>query len=139
MQTDNWLEVLDDSVDTTQIQHKIEQRLATISIDERPEDIMIELRQKMLGVYDATTAELPPLYEADIVPRRYTINWRNPILGPLNAILRRFVNLELRRSIYPALEQQSTLNRQILQELMRLRDENETLRRQVEALKRQNR
>ncbi len=138
MQTDNWLEIPDDSVDAAQIQRQIEQRLAHMPADDdSPAEIMATLHQQMLGSAD-DTGGLPPLYEADIVPRSYTINWRNPILGPLNAILRRFVNLELRRSIYSALEQQSTLNRQILQELIRLRTENKILRQRIESIRRQN-
>lgn len=130
----NWLEISDNTIDTTHIQQEIERRLIKIPADKQnPAETMAELRRQMLSTPDDAT-ELPPLYEADVVPRGYTINWRNPILGPLNAILRRFINLELRRSIYPALEQQSTLNRQILQVLMRLQAENATLRRQIERL-----
>lgn len=134
---DDWLKIPDETVDTAQIQREIERRLAEMIVDtEKPEAVMRELRQQMLGEPGNET-DLPPLYEADIVPRDYAITWHNPIWGPLNAILRRFVNLELRRSIYPTLERQSTLNRQMLQALMRLRAENESLRRQIESLRRE--
>lgn len=132
----DWLEIPDETVDAAQVRREIDRRLAEMPAGvESPAEVMLELRRKMLGEPGDDT-DLPPLYEADIVPRDYAITWRNPILGPLNAILRRFVNLELRRSIYPALAQQSTLNRQMLQALMRLRAENEALRRQIERLRR---
>ena len=131
----NWLEIPDNTINPTHIQREVEQRLAKMPADEQnPADVMAALRQQMFGISN-NASDLPPLYEADIVPRDYTIDWRNPLLGPLNAILRRFINLELRRSIYPALEQQSTLNRQILQALVRLQSENAALRQQIEQLR----
>ncbi len=145
MQQDNWLEIPDDALDAAQIQRRVEQRLAQHPAGdepagaESPAGVMAALRRQMFGPAEEAeeaAAPLPPLREADIVPRAYHIDWRNPVLGPLNALLRRFVNLEIRRSIYPALEQQSALNRQILAELRRLRAENEALRQQLDSLHR---
>ena len=73
--------------------------------------------------------------DCDIVPRRYVINWRMPILGPIHALVRRLINAEIRRYLLHALEKQSYFNRQILRIVTDLTKENERLRQEIEELR----
>jgi uncharacterized protein YaaN involved in tellurite resistance len=57
-----------------------------------------------------------------------------PILGPLHAVVRRLINAEIRRYLMPALEKQSSLNRQLLRLVAELVQENDRLRRRVDEL-----
>ncbi len=72
--------------------------------------------------------------ECDIYPQGYVIDWHIPILGPLNSIVRRIINHEIRRFLDPALRQQSHINQRFLTSLQQLAQENAQLRYELEAL-----
>jgi hypothetical protein len=144
--TDNWLEIPDESIDVEEIKRQVHERVARrngtslLEQSERPEDVAQALRREMIG--DA--AKEPGLGETvlvqerdcDIVPRDYVIDWRVPILGPIHAVVRRVINAEIRRYLFPSLEKQSLFNRKMWRTLERLAEENTRLRREIEELRR---
>ena len=145
MTTPDWLEIQDDNIDQHELAARVQARLsepgqvvAKQSLVEA-QAIAADLRQVMLG-QSTTTRNLGHdmvLEEADcdIVPRHYRIDWRLPILGPINALFRRFINQEIRRFLEPSLERQSFLNRQLTQAVAQLVEENQRLRREIDHLR----
>lgn len=73
--------------------------------------------------------------DCDIVPRHYVIDWRVPILGPIHAVVRRVINDEIRRYLFPSLEKQALFNRKLLRALKGLAEENARLRQEIEELR----
>jgi hypothetical protein len=73
--------------------------------------------------------------DPNIFPLRYTVQHRNPVLGPLNSLLRTFINTEVRRYIDHSLRHQSRLNESFRDTLLHLLQENQRLRREVERLR----
>jgi len=138
---DDWLEIPDDAINAEEIVERVRARIAHHSTaalsesedEESPEAIAQTLWQQMIG---DTAAPIPIRQrDCDIVPRRYVIDWRNPILGPMHALVRRIINAEMRRYLLPSLEKQSHFNRQMLRTLEDLVRENERLRREIEELR----
>ena len=138
---EQWLEILGKEIDARDIMRLIRQRIAArrsgdvlAGSTEEPVAVAEELWEKMIE--DQAKRALFPLSqrECDIVPRGYVIEWRVPVLGPIHAMMRRFINAEIRRYLLPALEQQSALNWKMSQVLSGLLRENELLRREVKVL-----
>ena len=140
--TDDWLGPTE-GIDTDALADEVEKRLRdrrTIGAadDSRLDSAIVaqELRQTMLptSAPDATPIGAPSgailLTEADcdIVPRDYVIDWQHPLLGPINARVRQVINAEIRRYLTTTLEQQSFVNRQLLQSIQQLQVENAELR-----------
>ena len=141
---DNWLEAPDQSIDARQLAEEVRQRLDGLQESELPMSatelgLLVEtLRRQMLP--SSGSSELRVVRcDCDIIPRDYTIDWRVPILGPIHALVRRLINAEIRRYLMPTLEKQSYLNRQFLQILNDLRDENDRLRRRIKRFPEESR
>jgi len=135
----NWLEIADEAIDTTQIEQQIYERMAKRNFQlynnsECPKEIARKLWQEMIGNTISNKLAIS-LETCDIVPRNYVIDWRIPILGPINALLRRLINAEIRRFLSSSLEQQSYVNRQVYQLLHDLLEENAQLRREIESIR----
>lgn len=129
---DSWLKSPDPAINAAALSNLVDQRLAQQSPP--PLDgpsLAQEMWQAQFG--QAVETGLPSVKDCDIVPRDYQIKWQNPLLGPLNAFLRRLINAEIRRYLLPALEQQSVLNRQFAETLATLQAENQTLRAHLAA------
>jgi len=134
-----WLIIRDPKIDAEEVASRVRQRLvdqnwgrAEFRAD-TPGQLADALWERMIG--DPLDARMwIEQHDCDIVPRDYTIDWRVPILGPLNALVRRVINAEIRRYLMPALERQSYLNREFLHTLNDLREENDRLRRRIEEL-----
>lgn len=137
---ENWLEIPDESIDAQELMSQIERRIS--AHNEEAEDLVAvvqAVRQEVIGMplFDATLgSERIALWQndCDIVPHDYVIDWRVPILGPINALVRRVINAEIQRYLLACLRKQTHLNRQILYVLQQLADENERLKRQIEEL-----
>lgn len=142
--SDNWLEIRDERIDATEIMGQVRERMASRGGassgvgDKSPVAVSEALWQEMIG--DAAGGSsfgnhLPAkLRDCDIVPRQYVIDWRIPILGPIHAFVRRFINAEIRRYLLSSLEKQSHLNRQMLRILAELGEENRRLRQEIVKL-----
>ncbi len=127
---DNWLETSDENVNVEEIIRQIKERVAsrcgtTPPDEEKPEAVAETLWKETIG--DRVW---------DIVPRYYVIDWRKPILGPIHAMVRRIINAEIRRYLFPSLVKQSRFNRQTQRALESLSQENVRLRQEVEELRR---
>ncbi len=144
--TKKWLGVTK-SVDADEIMHTIEERIERRKVAEPMDDseqdaalIAAQLRNTMLPVSASDVASIATSSDAillteedcDIVPRDYVIDWQHPLLGPLNARVRQVINAEVRRYLSATLEQQSFVNRQLLQAIRQLKAENAELYRVVE-------
>jgi hypothetical protein len=140
--SDQWLEISDENVDVEQIMRTIRERIAGRGDgpgETDPAAVAADLWHEMIGdptddSLEGRLASIRPR-DCDIVPRHYTIDWRNPILGPIHAVVRKVINAEIRRYLAPTLEKQSTLNRQMLQVLRDLAQENARLRQELAASK----
>jgi hypothetical protein len=75
------------------------------------------------------------LQDCDLVPARYEIDWRVPIIGPIHAAIRRLINAEIRRFLLPSLVKQSHLNRVVLRLLQELEQENVRLCQEMARLR----
>ncbi|RMF02569.1 MAG: hypothetical protein D6768_07970 [Chloroflexi bacterium] len=142
--SEQWFEITSPNITVQDIENKISRKLAApnrppaLVNGQSPETIAASLWAEMIGPApaDAVESQVWPLHlrDCDVVPRSYVIDWQIPILGPLNALVRRIINAELRRYLLPALEKQSYLNRQLLRALADLREENNRLRQEIERL-----
>ena len=138
--SDDWLEIADDEgdkIDVGEIMRQIRVRIAEregAALDDAPE-LAHELWREMIGPA-AAAMELVPITpaECDIYPHDYVIDWHIPILGPINNVVRRVINLEMRRFLDPVLHRQSHLNRRFLDTLLHLARENQRLHYKLEAL-----
>jgi hypothetical protein len=138
---DDWLEIGadDDEIDVREIMREIRARIAAREGAET-EDVSAvarELWDEMIAP-SAAEMELVPIArsECDIYPHDYRIEWRNPILGPINSVVRRVINLEIQRFLAPALLKQSSLNQRFLDALVEVARENRRLRYELDALRR---
>jgi hypothetical protein len=140
-ETDDWLEIPDPSVDVADVKATIRERMAargdvaySQDTGEDPGKLADRLWKQMIeGGEEGGNL---PIREGDcdVVPRNYVIDWRMPILGPIHALVRRVINAEIRRYVSSSLEKQSYLNRQILQMLSGLIEENKRLRQEIEDI-----
>jgi hypothetical protein len=136
---DDWLEMPDDDeIDVSGIMRQIRMRIAERE-GGATDDVAgaaRELWDEMIAP-SAAAMELVPITpdECDIYPHDYVINWQNPVLGPINSVVRRVINLEIRRYLDPVLRKQSLLNQRFLDEMLQLARENRRLRYELEAMK----
>jgi hypothetical protein len=137
-------EIVDDQIDAVVLADRVRARLnnsdkagAAAAMSEA-QNIAVELRQQLIDRPETSYRLNPELLlherDADIVPRTYRIAWQMPILGPINALLRRFIHNEIQRFLGLALERQSFLNRQLLKTVAALVEENQRLRQEIERL-----
>ena len=141
----SWLKIGDGTIDVAniiaQIQHKAaqqgEQNERPELLGRTPEQIAQELHHTMLGSPDSDQDGVLTIRQSDcdIIPNNYVIDWRIPILGPIHAVVRRLINDEIRRFLFPPLQKQSRINHQLLQAVNALIEENQHLRDEVNALK----
>ena len=137
--SDDVIEIRDDQIDVQDIMRQIRINLARRAGESAvdPESIRDELWAETIG----QAAQLQegfgqvPLthHDCDIVPRNYVIDWRNPVLGPPNALVRRVINAEIRRYLDVSLAKQTRFNETVLRVLRQLSQENAALRRDLEA------
>ena len=143
---ENWLEISDDEIDVADIIHQIRARIAQREgspLTEDPAAVAASLRRE-LGDEPGTESGDESTFgrrlrlrvqDTDIIPRNYVIDWRIPILGPIHSIVRRLINDEIRRFLFPSLDKQSRFNRQILRLVQELAEENRRLRQEVALLR----
>ena len=141
----DWLEIADEDVDAQEIVRRVREGMsrwmdaAQAEGLEDPAEILAMTRRRAFGssVDVSSWRERVSVWRRDceVVPQGYVIDWQTPILGPINALVRRIINAEIRRYLLPALEKQSYLNQAILRALESLIQENERLYREVERLK----
>jgi len=145
MSNDSWLELQDDDINVTELMQRIRERVAqregtSLSQERPPEEIAQDLWNELIGPVGGEIQQtlLPVIrqQDCDIVPRSYVIDWHVPILGPINAMVRRIINAEIRRYLLPVLEKQSSLNRKLARALRELAQENARLRQELEELQR---
>jgi len=143
----DWLEIPDGAIDTQAVVRRVRERVARHSRDVQG-DRLDELVATVDAIWAEVTTEptsaregdsevLVNLDDCDVVPRHYTIGWRAPIVGPIHAMVRRIIYAEVRRYLGPALERQSTMNRQLLQAVRSLTQQNARLREEIQSLREQ--
>lgn len=142
MTSNDWLEIRDDGIDANAVARQVEEHIATHHKECREfdaESVSQSLWEQHIGRAAAEMILTPSLPEdGDIYPYNYVIDWRIPILGPLNSIVRRVINLEIKRYLDPALRKQSRLNRQFREVIIQLMQENQRLQRELILLKAQS-
>jgi hypothetical protein len=139
--TDELIIIDDDQIDVQDIMRQIRANIArrtggTPEID--PVVVSDELWANTVGVADTHSAlEQIPLtrHDCDIVPQNYVIDWRNPVLGPPHALVRRVINAEVRRYLDASLARQTRFNETVLRTLRQLSQENAALRRELDQLR----
>ncbi len=131
---EDWLEISDDEIDVQEIMRKIreslERRQGADFLD--PAEIALSTKQffidELQDVSGLGSDVRLRLRDCDITPRHYVVDWRIPILGPLHAVVRKLIDAEIRRFLFPSLQQQSMFNRKVLKALQALARENAQLR-----------
>jgi hypothetical protein len=141
---ENWLEISNENIDVAEIKRQIQVRLAkrretsavaTEDLASIARELWLEIIGEPPEEMDQDKSILLTQRDCDIVPRHYVIDWQIPLLGPINALLRRLINAEIRRFLLPSLEKQSFFNRQMLQAMQALAEENRRLRLELEHLR----
>jgi len=119
-----WLEIRNEYIDGQALIDEIEHRLKTRQSTDAAElaEIVRGVRERVIGLplFKFTwEGESFSFWEndCDIVPHYYVIDWRMPILGPINAFIRRLIHAEVKRYLLPALTKQTHFNRQVVQVL----------------------
>jgi hypothetical protein len=138
--SESWLEIGDEKLDAREVERRVEERLSrrqSVVPQECPE---MEVSLDRAGAAVPARGELSDavarwLQDCDLVPARYEIDWRVPIIGPIHAAIRRLINAEIRRFLLPSLVKQSHLNRVVLRLLQELEQENVRLRQEVAQLR----
>ncbi|MCL5958817.1 MAG: methyltransferase domain-containing protein, partial [Chloroflexi bacterium] len=111
-----------DDVDVKALVRQIREQVAQRGVEARAEQqLLVETQEELWREQrESWTVSEPPervpppsLEECEVVPGEYAIDWQNPILGPLNAQLRKIINAELRAYVRPMLEKQTHLNYKI--------------------------
>ena len=82
--SEQWLEILDDNIDTDEIDRQVQQRLAQrkSAANVNPKAVSAAVWQDVIGNIDAEEKPWLRTQDCDVVPRNYVIDWRIPILGP---------------------------------------------------------
>jgi len=133
----SWLEFESENVvDTAEIMARIQaehaSRTAESTSDLDVVNLAEQLRLQMLGDPTEVSASgvemLSNQASYDIMPQGYKIEWRIPIIGPIHGLVRRVINAEIQRFLFPSLLRQSELNRRLIEALEDLATENERLR-----------
>jgi hypothetical protein len=138
---DDFIIIQDDQIDVQDIMRQIRANIARRAgtapeID--PVAVSEELWTNTIGAAEARSAlEQIPLtrHDCDIVPQNYVIDWRNPVLGPPHALVRRVINAEVRRYLDASLARQTRFNETVLRTLRQLAQENAALRHELEQLR----
>ena len=143
--SDDWLEISDKDINVEEIMRQIRERVARRSGNslseeaERPEEAVETLWREMISDAEGEvifSKRVPiGLRDCDIVPHYYVIDWRIPILGPAHAMVRRIINAEIRRYLFPSLKKQSSFNRKVMRALKDLVQENMHLRQEIGELR----
>lgn len=137
--SDDMIEIRDDQIDVRDIMRQIRANLARRAGETAIDPVAI--REELWAETIGSAAEFQegfeqvPLtrHDCDIVPRNYVINWRNPVLGPPNALIRRVINTEIRRYLDASLAKQTRFNETAVRVLRQLSQENAALRRELKA------
>jgi hypothetical protein len=138
---DDFIIINDDMLDVQDIMRQIRANIArrTGAIPEiDPVSVSEEVWHSTIGPAAARSAlDQIPLtqHDCDIVPRNYVIDWRNPVLGPPHALVRRVINDEVRRYLDASLARQTRFNETVLRLLRQLVQENAALRQELEQLR----
>jgi hypothetical protein len=138
--TDDLIIIHDDQIDVQDIMRQIRSNIARrtgVAPEVDPAAVSDELWSNTIGEAEARSSlEQIPLtrHDCDIVPQNYVIDWRNPVLGPPHAVVRRVINAEVRRYLDAALAKQTRFNETVLRTLRQLAQENATLRHEIELL-----
>lgn len=139
----NWIHIGIDDEDIKQdMLARLESRIAARQASDAEQPSAVELVQKlriqMLGdpaeISDSSVEMLVRRQDYDVLPRDYKIDWRFPILGPIHGVVRRLINDEITRFLFPSLKHQSSLNRQLVDAIQELADENQLLRSEITRL-----
>lgn len=139
--TDDLIIIHDDQIDVQDIMRQIRANIArrTTMVQELdPVAVSDELWSNTIGEAETRSLlEQIPLtrHDCDIVPQNYVIDWRNPVLGPPHAVVRRVINDEVRRYLDASLAKQTRFNETVLRTLRRLAKENAALRREIDQLR----
>lgn len=136
--SESWLEIGDTELDAREIQRRVEERMAGRDGGQVCPDMGADWARTGAGARDRDDLEGAVsrwLRDCDLVPARYQIDWRVPIIGPIHAAIRRVILAEIRRYLLPSLVKQSHLNRAVLRLLRQLDQENARLRQEVEELR----
>jgi hypothetical protein len=141
--TDDLIIIHDDQIDVQDIMRQIRANIARrtgAAAEVDPVAVSDELWSNTIGEAETRSAlEQIPLtrHDCDIVPRDYVIDWRNPVLGPPHAVVRRVINAEVRRYLDASLAKQTRFNETVLRTLRQLAQENAALRREIDLLRAQ--
>ena len=141
--TDDLIIIHDDQIDVQDIMRQIRANIARragAAAEVDPEAVSDELWSNTIGEAETRSAlEQIPLtrHDCDIVPQNYVIDWRNPVLGPPHAVVRRVINAEVRRYLDASLAKQTRFNETVLRTLRQLAQENAALRREIDLLRAQ--
>jgi len=141
--TDDLIIIHDDQIDVQDIMRQIRANIARrtgAAAEVDPVAVSDELWSNTIGGAETRGAlEQIPLtrHDCDIVPQNYVIDWRNPVLGPPHAVVRRVINAEVRRYLDASLAKQTRFNETVLRTLRQLAQENAALRRETDLLRAQ--
>ncbi len=139
--TDDLIIIHDDQIDVQDIMRQIRANIARrtgAAPELDPVAVSDELWSNTVGGAETRSAlEQIPLtrHDCDIVPQNYVIDWRNPVLGPPHAVVRRVINAEVRRYLDTSLAKQTRFNETVLRALRQLAQENAALRREIDRLR----
>lgn len=143
--TDDLIVIHDDRIDVEEIMQQIRANIARrkgqpIEPEIDPAIVSQDLWKRTIS--DDTTRFQQQIggvslsrYDCDIVPHDYVIDWRIPILGPINSIVRRIINTEVRRYLDISLSKQTRFNENVLRALRYLAQENQHLRQEIKEMR----
>jgi hypothetical protein len=140
---DELIIIQDDQIDVQDIMRQIRANIARrtgVAPEVDPVAVSDELWINTIGGAETRGAlEQIPLtrHDCDIVPHSYVIDWRNPVLGPPHAMVRRVINAEVRRYVDASLARQTRFNETVLHTLRQLVQENAALRHELDQLRTQ--
>jgi hypothetical protein len=138
---DDLIVVHDDQIDVEEIMQQIRANIArrkgqSLEPEIDPAAISQELWESTIGDTARFEQQIGGVslsrHDCDIVPHDYVIDWRIPILGPINSIVRRVINTEIRRYLDISLSKQTHFNENVLRALRYLAQENQQLKQEVE-------
>lgn len=141
MKDDPTIIIHDDQIDVEGIMQQIRANIARRKGQSKVDPVAIsqELWESTIGDTARFQQQIGGIslshYDCDIVPRNYVIDWRVPILGPINSIVRRVINTEIRRYLDVSLSKQTRFNQNVLRALRYLAQENQRLRQEIEEIR----
>ena len=139
--TDDLIVIHDDKIDVEEIMQQIRANIARRKGQSGVDPVAIsqELWENTIGDTARFQQQIGGIslshYDCDIVPHDYVIDWRVPILGPINSIARRVINTEIRRYLDTSLNKQTRFNQNVLRALRHLAQENQQLRQEIEKMR----